>query len=129
MTSSELDNLVKIGQLKREAPRAEEIDGLRRSGDARLADAAKRTSRSTRTCTLVGMRVTARWLAVMAWALAAAGCRQAPSVRPLESPRSATPAATAVTAARELPIPFESEGACPFECCTYRTWSVLRPTD
>ena len=43
MTSSELDNLVKIGQLKQEAPRAEEIDGLRRSGDARLADAAKRT--------------------------------------------------------------------------------------
>ena len=39
MTSSELDNLVKIGQLKREPPRADELDGLRRSDEARLADA------------------------------------------------------------------------------------------
>ena len=43
MTSSELDNLVKIGQLKREPSRPDELDGLRRSGEARLSDAEKRT--------------------------------------------------------------------------------------
>ena len=43
MTSSELDNLVKVGTLKREPARADEIAGLRRSGDARLTDAEKRT--------------------------------------------------------------------------------------
>ena len=40
MTSPELDNLVKIGQLKQEPPAAGEIEGLQRSGEARLADAA-----------------------------------------------------------------------------------------
>lgn len=40
MTSSELENLVKIGQLKREPASAVEIEGLLRSGEARLADAA-----------------------------------------------------------------------------------------
>jgi hypothetical protein len=39
MTSAELDNLVRIGKLKREPPQAE-IDGLIRSGEARLLDAA-----------------------------------------------------------------------------------------
>jgi hypothetical protein len=43
VTSSELDNLVKVGTLKREPPRADELDGLRRSGEARLADAQKQT--------------------------------------------------------------------------------------
>jgi hypothetical protein len=38
MTSS-LDNLVRIGKLKTEAPARREIDGLVRSGLARLADA------------------------------------------------------------------------------------------
>lgn len=42
MTSPELENLVRIGQLKREPPAAGEVDGLRRSGEARLADAGKR---------------------------------------------------------------------------------------
>jgi hypothetical protein len=42
MTSSELENLVRIGKLKREPPAAGEVDGLKRSGEARLADAAKR---------------------------------------------------------------------------------------
>ena len=41
MTSSELDNLVRIGQLKREAPSESELAGLLRSGEARLADATK----------------------------------------------------------------------------------------
>src|SRR5688500_12709374 len=40
LTSAELENLVKIGKLKREPPSAQEIDGLVRSGAARLADAA-----------------------------------------------------------------------------------------
>ena len=74
---------------------------------------------------------TKEWLAVMASVLAAAGCREAPSVRPVQPPRSATPApvVTPVATSPALPIPFESEGACPFECCVYRTWSVERPTD
>lgn len=41
MTSSELENLVRTGKLKREPPAAGEIEGLRRSGEARLADAPK----------------------------------------------------------------------------------------
>ena len=40
MTSPELENLVKIGQLKQEPPAVGEIEGLQRSGEARLSDAA-----------------------------------------------------------------------------------------
>ena len=40
MTSAELENLVKIGKLKREPPSRKEFDDLLRSGRARLADAA-----------------------------------------------------------------------------------------
>lgn len=40
---SELENLVQIGQLKREPPSASEFQGLLKSGAARLTD-AKRTS-------------------------------------------------------------------------------------
>jgi hypothetical protein len=40
MTSPELENLVAIGRLDREDAAASEIDGLRRSGEARLRDAA-----------------------------------------------------------------------------------------
>ena len=32
---------------------------------------------------------------------------------------------------KEVPqptIPFEDVGACPFECCTYRAWTVEKPT-
>jgi len=39
MPSAELENLVRVGQLKREPPVASEIKGLVRSGEARLADA------------------------------------------------------------------------------------------
>jgi hypothetical protein len=39
-TSPELDNLVRMGLLKREPPVASELAGLLRSGEARLADAA-----------------------------------------------------------------------------------------
>ena len=39
MTSVELERLVTIGQLKREAPSAHELEGLQRSGTVRLADA------------------------------------------------------------------------------------------
>ena len=41
MTSPELENLVRTGKLKRESPAAGEIEGLRRSGEARLADAQR----------------------------------------------------------------------------------------
>ena len=39
MTSAELENLVKIGKLKREPAGEAEVDGLIRSGEARLRDA------------------------------------------------------------------------------------------
>jgi hypothetical protein len=42
MTSAELENLVRLGQLKREPPMVSEIRGLLRSGEARLTDAANR---------------------------------------------------------------------------------------
>ncbi len=41
MTSDKLENLVRIGQLKKEPPSADELAGLRRSGLARLADAQR----------------------------------------------------------------------------------------
>ena len=43
MTSAELENLVRIGKLKREPPAATEIKGLIRSGELRLADAQKQS--------------------------------------------------------------------------------------
>jgi len=43
MSSVELDNLVRIGKLKREPAAATEINGLIRSGERRLADAEKQT--------------------------------------------------------------------------------------
>jgi len=42
MTSAELENLARLGHLKREPPVASEIRGLLHSGEARLADAANR---------------------------------------------------------------------------------------
>jgi hypothetical protein len=51
-------------------------------------------------------------------------CRESPPARPMESPQAAASAP-----ANALPVPFESEGACPFECCVYRTWTVRRDTD
>lgn len=41
MTSAELDNLVRVGKLKREPPVESELAGLRRSGESRLADAER----------------------------------------------------------------------------------------
>lgn len=41
MTSVELDNLARIGKLKREPASAREMQGLRESARARLADAAR----------------------------------------------------------------------------------------
>jgi hypothetical protein len=43
MSSAELDNLVRIGQLKRERPNARELAGLLASGGRRLADAQNTT--------------------------------------------------------------------------------------
>jgi hypothetical protein len=40
MSSAELENLVKIGKLKREPPSANALEGLRKSAVARLEDAA-----------------------------------------------------------------------------------------
>jgi len=41
MTSVKLENLVRIGQLKKEPPRADELEGLKRSGLSRLSDAER----------------------------------------------------------------------------------------
>ncbi|HEX8407847.1 MAG TPA: hypothetical protein VF883_03215 [Thermoanaerobaculia bacterium] len=41
MTHRQLDNLVATGQLKRESPASSEIEGLIRSGEARLRDAQR----------------------------------------------------------------------------------------
>ena len=41
MTSAELDNLARIGKLKREPPSEDEIDGLLRSAKERLKDAVR----------------------------------------------------------------------------------------
>jgi hypothetical protein len=41
MTSAELESLVRIGRLKLEPPSQAEFEGLRRSGEARLADAER----------------------------------------------------------------------------------------
>jgi len=41
MISDKLENLVSIGQLKKEPPRADELAGLERSGLSRLADAER----------------------------------------------------------------------------------------
>jgi hypothetical protein len=43
MTLPELENLARIGKLKREPPSPRELEGLLRSGEARLADAANAT--------------------------------------------------------------------------------------
>ncbi|MFN8652597.1 MAG: hypothetical protein U0133_11875 [Gemmatimonadales bacterium] len=43
MTSSELDNLVRIGRLKVEPPSRVEFEGLLKAGRAKLADAKKKT--------------------------------------------------------------------------------------
>jgi hypothetical protein len=39
VTSSELENLARTGALKHEPPASGEVESLRRSGEARLADA------------------------------------------------------------------------------------------
>ncbi|MBI3919122.1 MAG: hypothetical protein HY322_19190 [Betaproteobacteria bacterium] len=44
MPLPQLDNLVRTGQLKAEAPAPSEIDGLLRSGNARLKDASNATN-------------------------------------------------------------------------------------
>lgn len=41
MTSAELDNLVRVGRLKREPPTDDEIAGLLRSAQERLNDAGR----------------------------------------------------------------------------------------
>jgi hypothetical protein len=41
MSSAELDNLARIGKLKRESPAEDEIDGLLHSAKERLTDAAR----------------------------------------------------------------------------------------
>ena len=42
MSSAELDNLVKIGKLKREPPGQKELEGLRASAESRLPDAERK---------------------------------------------------------------------------------------
>jgi hypothetical protein len=81
---------------------------------------------------------------LLASVLLLAACREAPAPAPAESPSASAIAATtppaepspkpagteasSKPARAELPVPFESEGACPFECCVYRTWTVRAAT-
>ena len=58
-------------------------------------------------------------------ALEAAGARRR---SPSPSSASAGPAATPPSPT-DVTVPYEAAGACPFECCTYRTWSVERATE
>lgn len=58
-------------------------------------------------------------------ALEAVGARRR-SPPPSGSPEAEGAAAPPPTG---VPVPYEARGACPFECCTYRTWSVERPTE
>ena len=44
MAAAQLENLVRIGQLRREAPVADELAGLKRSAQSRLADGVRRDS-------------------------------------------------------------------------------------
>ena len=62
-------------------------------------------------------------LEIAALLLLGAACGESPSARRVE------PRTTASALATALPVPFESEGACPFECCAYRTWTVESATD
>jgi hypothetical protein len=39
-----------------------------------------------------------------------------------------TPLSSAWQPASKPPLPFEDQGACPFECCTYRRWTVRTET-
>ena len=41
MAAAQLENLVRIGQLQREAPVADELAGLKRSAESRIADATR----------------------------------------------------------------------------------------
>ena len=41
MAAAQLENLVRIGQLRREAPVVDELAGLKRSAESRLADATR----------------------------------------------------------------------------------------
>jgi hypothetical protein len=77
-------------------------------------------------------------LALLAVLLSSAACGDAPAPPPVPSqpPVVSPPAVTRPAGAPSpsapvtgLPVPFESEGACPFECCVYRTWTVERATD
>ena len=69
-----------------------------------------------------------RALAATRAALVAAGAPRRP-VPGGASPAAARPAPPATPGSPALPMPFVSEGACPFECCTYREWTVERATD
>ena len=59
-------------------------------------------------------------------ALEAEGARRR---SPPPSSTSPGPVATAEPSPAGVPIPYEAAGACPFECCTYRTWTVERATE
>src|SRR5258708_29699919 len=40
-----------------------------------------------------------------------------------------TPVMSPAPSPSQPQLPYKSEGACPFECCTYRTWTVEADTD
>lgn len=56
----------------------------------------------------------------------AVGCAEQPAAIDAPPPDSAAVPAGPV-AQSGPPIPYRVEGACPFECCTYGTWSAEQP--
>jgi hypothetical protein len=72
-----------------------------------------------------------RALAQTRAALEAAGAprRPAPGVRPVVAPSPSVTAPAPAAGPTSPAVPYVSEGACPFECCTYRTWTVERATE
>src|SRR6476646_7599510 len=60
------------------------------------------------------------WLIV--WTVA--GCS---TPAPTQQQSAAAPASTPAVRYEGPPLPFEDEGACPFEGCTYRAWTTNMP--
>jgi hypothetical protein len=113
-------------------------DGLTRDGRSALLKEMRQARKAAATVflandekrfadALASEQEARRALAATRAALEAAGAPR-PPVPGGSSPATAAPARPA-TLGSALPMPFVSEGACPFECCIYREWTVERATD
>jgi hypothetical protein len=50
-----------------------------------------------------------------------------PKAPPAQNRVGSASTGQSAAAVNQPPLPFEDPGACPFECCTYRRWSVTAP--